>query len=166
MPEPQSVMFPPSQGVPNNPTLPVLLYRGVFPADPAEIEARINANGWEALWRNGVYDFHHFHTTAHEALGVARGTARVLLGGEDGTAFEIGPGDLVILPAGTGHKRLAASADLLIVGAYPPGQDFEIERPSATGLREALQRIAAVPLPSSDPATGKDGALNRLWKAQ
>jgi len=165
MPEPQSVMFPPSQGVPNNPTLPVLLYRGVFPANASEIEARIDGNGWEARWRNGVYDFHHFHTTAHEALGVARGTARVLLGGEDGTVFDIEPGDMVILPAGTGHKRLSASADLLIVGAYPPGQDFEIERASATGLREALQRIANVPLPASDPATGKDGALTRLWKA-
>lgn len=164
MPEPETRLFPPSRGVPNNPCLPVLIYKAALPADPKAMEEHIGANGWECRWRNGVYDFHHFHSTAHEALGIARGTARVRLGGEDGAEFALGPGDVLVLPAGTGHKKITASADFLVVGAYPPGQDYEIEKPDATGLNGALARIAGVKLPASDPVAGTQGALTRLWK--
>ena len=161
--EPQTHIFAPSAGVPNHPDFPVLIYRAALPADAAAIEEQVGANGWECRWRNGVFDYHHFHTTAHEALMVARGRARVQLGGPDGAAFEIAAGDALVLPAGTGHKRLAASADFLVIGAYPPGQDYEIERPDEARLAAALANIAAVPCPASDPVTGASGALTRLW---
>lgn len=163
MPEPETLRFDPSGGVPNNPDLPVLLYRAVLLAEPSTFEALIDRNGWECRWRNGIFDFHHFHSTAHETLAVVRGDATVLLGGEGGEEIDLAPGDIVILPAGTGHKRIMSSPGLLIVGAYPPGQDYEIEKPSATGLHEAVTRIKAVPLPVSDPVTGPEGALTRLW---
>ncbi len=164
MPQPATRRFAPSQGVPNNPDLPVLLYRGVLLGAATTFESLLDANGWEPRWRNGVYDYHHFHSTAHETLGFVRGTASVKLGGEDGEVFEVGPGDILVLPAGTGHKRLSASDDLLVVGAYPPGQDYEVERADEAGLEAALARIAAVPLPETDPLTGRDGALPRLWR--
>lgn len=163
MPEPQALLFAPDAGVPNNPTFPVLIYRAALPAEAGAIEAHVNANGWECRWRNGIFDYHHFHSTAHEALMVASGQARVQIGGPNGETFDITAGDALVLPAGTGHRRLAASADFLIVGAYPPGQDYEIERPDSTRLRAALATIARVPRPASDPVTGPAGALTRLW---
>ncbi|WP_250152092.1 cupin domain-containing protein [Ancylobacter radicis] len=162
--EPQTRLFPPSQGVPNNPALPVLIYRAALPADAGAIETHVNANGWECRWRNGIFDYHHFHSTAHEALMVASGRARVQIGGEDGDTIEIAAGDALVLPAGTGHRRLTASGDFLIVGAYPPGQDYQIERPEAADLPRAFAAIARVPLPSSDPVGGAAGPLTRLWK--
>lgn len=163
MPEPETRTFVASGGVPNNPRLPVLIYRAALPADATSIETHVGANGWECRWRDGIFDFHHFHSTAHETLAVARGTATVLIGGEDGEEVNLGPGDVLILPAGTGHKRITASRDFLVVGAYPPGQDYEIEKPSAAGLNEAANRIRRVPLPTSDPVAGTRGALTRLW---
>lgn len=164
MPEPRAILFPSSQGVPNNPSLPVLVYKGALPANATAMEAHIHANGWECRWRNGIFDYHHFHSTAHETLAIAQGTVRVLLGCEDGTEFDLAPGDVVVLPAGTGHKRLKASPDLLVIGAYPPGQDYEIERSDPAKLGQALAKIDQVPLPGSDPVRGSAGALTRLWK--
>jgi uncharacterized protein YjlB len=163
MPEPDILRFEPSGSVPNNPDLPILLYRAVLSAEASTFEALIERNGWECRWRNGIFDFHHFHSTAHETLAVVRGNATVLLGGEGGEEIDLAPGDIVILPAGTDHKRIFSSPDLLIVGAYPPGQVYEIEKPNSAGLDEAIARVKAVPLPESDPVTGRDGALTRLW---
>ena len=98
---------------PNNARLPLLIYQAAVrlpQADPAAIfEALFDANGWGGAWRNGVYSFHHYHSTAHEVLGVYRGSARVQLGGENGLAFEVHPGDVVIIPAGIAHKNLGTS---------------------------------------------------------
>ena len=114
-----------------------------------------------------MFDFHHFHSTAHEALAIARGTARLLIGGEGGEGgAELGlmAGDVLVLPAGTGHKRIEASPDLVVIGAYPPGQHYAIERPDAAGLSRTLHAIARVPVPPGDPVDGPQGALTRLWK--
>ena len=73
--------------IPNNPELPLLVYRQAVDlpdGDPATVfEALFTANGWPAAWRNGIHPFHHFHSTAHEALGVYRGTATARFGGEE-----------------------------------------------------------------------------------
>lgn len=164
MPEPEVRRFEPSGGVPNNPNLPVLIYPRICPGGPAACETLIGGNGWECRWRDGIFDFHHFHSTAHETLAVARGSARVRIGGEEGEEIDVSTGDVLILPAGTGHKRISSSPDFLVVGAYPPGQDYEIEKPDAADLNEAMNRIRKVPLPGSDPVTGREGALTRLWK--
>jgi uncharacterized protein YjlB len=159
--EPEAFPLTPLQRFPNDPDLPVLLYRRACPADAVRIERRFAGNGWRGLWRDGIYDFDHYHSRGHEALGIARGSVRILLGGPGGREVDLAAGDAVVLPAGTGHRRLAASPDLLVVGAYPPGQSGDICRDAPDA--EILARIAALPLPATDPVTGSDGALPRLW---
>lgn len=152
----ERLMLPASDEIPNNPRLPVLLHRGAVPPGDAEAaEALFARHGWEPAWRNGIHDFHHYHPNAHEALAIARGSVRVRLGGEQGITLDLGAGDVVVLPAGTGHRNLGASPDLLVVGAYPPGAEPE----EYTGLpgesERAAEAIPATPDPPSDPVTGR-----------
>lgn len=147
-----------------NSTLPVLIYKDAVDRPSAEtLEALFDANGWPSAWRYGVYDFHHYHATTHECLGIARGTARLQLGGPSGQVFEVTAGDVIVLPAGTAHCNLGASADFLVVGAYPPGSSADLKRGEDGERPAADQRIAAVPLPQTDPVGGEGGPLLRAW---
>jgi uncharacterized protein YjlB len=153
--------------VPNNP-LPLLIYKRAIEVGPAHpektIEGVFGANGWGEMWRNGIFDYQHYHTTVHEVLGVARGHALVLFGGECGEAIEVSAGDVAILPAGTGHKCVYASHDLSVVGAYPPASHMQVTRPTPENYRRARLLIPKVKLPKTDPVFGDDGPLVRLWQ--
>jgi len=153
--------------VPNSP-LPLVIYKGAIDVanKPPEktIEGLFGANGWSGMWRNGVYDYVHYHATVHEALGVARGHALVLFGGDRGDAIQIAAGDVALLPAGTGHQCLFASDEFCVVGAYPPGPRMQVTLPTVENYLSALKSIPAVELPNTDPVHGADGPLLRLWK--
>lgn len=156
----------PSGGVPNNPALPLLVYRGVLGEDertPSALRALAGERGWHGFWRGGVYPFHHFHADAHEALGVVAGRARVLFGGPGGARIELAAGDAVLIPAGVGHCALAGSADFACVGFYPPGADPDLAHGDSPPGDAAL-RVAAVPLPEADPLFGEEGPLTRFWR--
>src|ERR1700743_3097774 len=105
--------------VPNNP-MPLLVYKGAIAVDDNHpektIEGLFGSNGWGEMWRNGVYDYLHYHSTVHEALGVARGQARIRFGGDRGREFEIAAGDIALLPAGTGPPCLSATRGFLGMG--------------------------------------------------
>ena len=153
--------------VPNS-RMPFLVYKRAVDIDndhpEKTIEGLFGANGWGAMWRNGVYDYLHYHATVHEVLGIARGSARVRFGGDKGKVLEISAGDVAILPAGTGHQCLSSSSDFSVVGAYPPGPPMDLVRPTPGAHAKALKTIPMVALPKSDPVMGKDGPLLRLWR--
>jgi uncharacterized protein YjlB len=154
--------------VPNNPTLPLVLYRGALGQAgdlAARCEAMFEANGWPGAWRNGIYGHHHYHSTAHEVLGIVSGSARVRLGGDNGATVELRTGDVVVIPAGVAHKRESASADLLVIGSYPKGQRPDICRADAAAHRTSVDAVAQVALPGSDPVTGRVDPLLDCWRA-
>lgn len=167
--EPLAFVFADDGAVPNNP-LPFLVYKGALDVarakDPAAaIEAAFEKNGWgHGMWRNGIFPFVHYHSQIHEALGIAKGKARVRFGGDKGAEIEVTAGDIAVLPAGTGHQRLSATPDLLVVGAYPPRGHYDLCRGTPAEHARALGTVPRVPLPDSDPLFGTNGPLTKLWK--
>ena len=161
--EPGRLHFADDGIIPNS-HLPVLLYRQVplQGSDRAAALERLFAeHDWPPQWRYGVYSYHHYHPNAHEVLGVAQGEATLRLGGEQGQDVSVAAGDVLVLPAGTGHRSLESSADFLVVGAYPPGQeDFITQRADPAAHARSLELIAQVPLPKTDPVTGRKG----VWR--
>ena len=152
---------------PNNRRLPLLLYPQAVTLtgnDPAAIfEILFRAHKWGRSWRNGVFDFHHYHSTAHEVLGVYRGVARIRFGGPRGITVEARAGDVTVIPAGVAHQRRSSSPDFAVVGAYPRGQTPDMcygrpgERPDTDG------NIQATAPPAADPVHGASGGLMALW---
>lgn len=157
-----AIRFADDGRIPNS-DLPLLVYAGAAEARAEAIEALFERNGWPPRWRWSIYDFHHFHSTAHEVLGVAAGSARVMMGGPEGEELEISAGDVIVIPAGVGHRKLSASGDFLVVGGYPPGARVDLMRGEEGERPGADASIAAVPLPDTDPVEGPAGVLQTLW---
>ncbi len=169
-PQVQMYLFRDDGRVPNNPTLPLLVYSQALAKTgyltgylPSICEELFRNNGWGGSWRDGVFPYHHYHSTAHEVLGVVRGTARIAFGGEGGVTVEVRPADVVVIPAGVGHRNLGSSGDFLVVGAYPEGQSWDLRTGEPGDRPEVLENIRKVPLPGSDPVFGAKGPLHELW---
>ena len=154
--------------IPNNQKCPLLLYRQALtlPAhDPAVLfETLFASNRWSGSWRDGIYAFHHYHSTSHEVLGVYSGSVTVLFGGEHGVTQEIQRGDVVVIPAGVGHKNLGSSEDFGVVGAYPDGRHWDLRYGRPSERPRADDNIAQVPVPELDPVYGVEGPLRQEWK--
>ena len=148
--------------IPNS-LLPLLVHAGVLKGsqDRARAFEELFAdNGWSRSWRNGIYTFRHYHSTTHEVLGIAVGSASVEFGGPGGIELDLAAGDAVLIPAGVSHCNLGASGDLLVIGAYPDGSAaVDLLRDSASARTEAVARIERVPLPPRDPVLGRGGLL-------
>jgi len=162
---PETHSFHDDGRIPNS-RLPVLVYHGALESDagPAAYEQLFAGHGWLGASRDGIFPSHHFHSTAHEVLGIASGTAEVILGGPQGRRFGLTAGNVIVLPAGTGHCNVGSSADLLVVGAYPNGMRWDLRRGDPAEHDEALANIDRVPLPDQDPACGASGPLVELWR--
>jgi len=167
--KPRTFRFQDDGAVPNHPRWPLVHYRTPVRLangfDPAAIfEVLFELNGWRDSWRDGVYDYLHYHSRIHEVMGVARGNAVVQFGGSRGRKLRVKAGDVVVLPAGTGHQCLAASKDFLVVGAYPATGKYDVCTPSAPAHDKAAKTIPKVPPPRRDPLYGKEGQLLGLWR--
>ena len=165
--EVEAIELKPNGNIPNN-RLPLLVYRHAVRLqsdDPASVfEELFRTNGWTDSWRNGIYDYHHYHSTAHEVLGVYSGNASVNFGGEGGPITKVWAGDVVIIPAGVSHKNLGASPDFGVVGAYPKGQKVDMHYGKPEERAKTESNIAKLPVPEHDPVDGPGGPLVRFWR--
>jgi uncharacterized protein YjlB len=167
--KPRATVFKDNSLIPNNPTLPFLHYRKVASlarlSDPAALFERLfKTNGWVDAWRNGIYDYVHYHPRTHEVLGIARGRARVRFGGKKGRSVDLSAGDVVVLPAGTGHEALRATKDLLVVGAYPrTGKYDEYE---GNGIRKSLADASEGSAAKQRPGVRQEGPLEAPLESQ
>ena len=165
--EVQEYRFGDDGRIPNNPTLPLIVYPQALKEhgrNPSRAKELLAGNGWGGAWVNGVFPYHHYHSTSHEVLCVIGGGARVTFGGPEGETVEISAGDVVVIPAGVGHCREGSDAGFSVVGAYPKGQENYDLRTGEEGERpEALENISGVPLPEADPLFGERGPLLRRW---
>lgn len=165
-------VFADAGAFPNNPKLPVLVYKRVAASAPGGDAEKLAAwfehtwpqHGWKPTWRWGVYDFPHYHSTAHEVIGVYRGHASLRLGDRTGATLVVEAGDMLVLPAGTAHQNLGASEDFHVVGGYPDGQAADLLRGDPGERPAADERIRQVPLPKQDPLAGHAGPLAKEWK--
>jgi len=152
--------------IPNS-VFPLVVYQQAFnPADnlDAVMEKAFADNNWGNAWRNGVYGYHHFHSIAHEVLGVYKGSATLQMGGESGEQLDVEAGDVVIIPAGTGHKKLSSSDDFAVLGAYPGGMEYDVLTGKDSERDKALENLARVPFPQSDPLLGTEKGIMDYWK--
>ena len=152
--------------IPNS-VFPLVIYKEAFEPDELladEMEEAFAKNNWTNSWRNGIYPYHHYHSTSHEVLGVYKGSAELQLGGDNGKAIKVQPGDVIIIPAGTGHKKISASDDFAVIGAYPDGRDYDLLTGDEGERPRADERIAQVPFPDNDPVQGSKGGIMELWK--
>jgi uncharacterized protein YjlB len=158
-------LLAPSGPIPNHPRWPLLVYPQAVPnPTPEAFEALFTRNGWPAAWRNGVFPFHHYHSNAHEALGVYAGEVTVKFGGEGGVEVQARPGDVIVLPAGTGHKKVSSRGAFGIVGAYPQGAKPDTCMPPFARKAKNAQSVLQVGLPRADPVLGASGPLFEHWR--
>ena len=162
--KPEKLFFKDDKKIPNS-KLPLLIYRSAVPDefDASRLINQFAANQWTNAWDNGIYSYHHYHSTTHEVLGIYAGSATLHLGGESGEKVSVKAGDILIIPAGVGHKKLQASSDFAVVGAYPEGRDWDLLKGEPGERPQADKNIAALPIPKTDPLFGKDRGLTTIW---
>jgi len=152
--------------IPNS-KLPLLIYQGAVktaPRDPAALfEELFATNHWTGSWRDGIYTYHHYHSTTHEVLGVYAGSATVKFGGDKGIKQKLTAGDVIVIPAGVAHKNLGASSDFGVVGAYPNGAEWDMNYGQKKERPQADENIARVPMPDLDPVYGSEGPMHQQW---
>ena len=151
--------------IPNS-VLPLLVYRGALAGSDLAVafERRFAVNDWRGAWRDGIFAYHHFHSTSHEVLGIAEGEAMVRFGGERGDEL-----------AGHGGRRRGHPGRVLGTGwsAARTTSSWSAPIPRAgRGMSGAATRpngrrcwltSPRSRCPRSDPLEGADGPLLRAW---
>jgi uncharacterized protein YjlB len=153
-----------------NSVLPVLLYKAIlkipFFCAAKYVRKLFQKNGWTNNWQNGIYTYHHYHSITHEAFAAVKGQTVLLLGGENGKVLKFEKGDVIIIPAGVAHKNLGKQNDVICVGGYPDGKDFDMNYGEEGERPGTDQNISNVTIPSTDPVYGEsENGLLGVWKS-
>ena len=164
----EALTFADDGDVPNHPSWPMIVYSQAIALETLKesghaFDELFERHGWLVGFRNGIYPFTHYHSNAHEVLGIASGEATVQFGGDSGKTLTTRAGDALLLPAGTGHKLISSGPDLLVIGAYPPGSNRDLMRSGEVDKAGIRARIVGVAKPNSDPISGAAGAMISLW---
>lgn len=151
-----------------NSVLPVLLYKRILKIPclfaASHVEKIFRQNGWTNNWRSGIYTYDHYHSITHEAIAAVKGQTILLLGGENGKVIKFEKGDVIVIPAGVAHKNLGKEKDVLCVAGYPDGREFDMNYGESGERPAADERIASVPVPSTDPIYGEsENGLVHAW---
>ncbi len=151
-----------------NSKYPVLLYKGIlkipFFRPAAYIKKLFKQNGWANFWRAGIYEYNHYHSNTHEAMGAYKGRTTPLLGGLNGVKVEIEKGDVLILPAGVAHQNLNSEHKVKCVGAYPKGIKYDMKYGKPEERPQADKNIKNVAIPLNDPVFGRFNGIQEYWK--
>jgi len=97
-------------------------------------------------------------------MAVIKGSSTLQLGGENGIHLKIEKGDVILIPAGVAHRNLGKEKDVICVGGYPRGKDYDMNYGKPEERPAADERIAQATIPRFDPVTGKPDPLNMIWK--
>jgi uncharacterized protein YjlB len=163
-------LLPDDGNFPNNALLPLIVLKRAINLDETEnskmVKELFESNGWVNAWEDGIYNYQHYHSTAHEVLGILKGTAMVQFGGNNGIGLSLEPGDVIIIPAGVAHKKLDSDDNFSCVGAYPVGQEYDMNYGTEEERLKAEKNIRALALPQADPVYGIDGPLLKNWAPQ
>lgn len=142
---------------------PLMIYHQAFNASSNELAARFEEIGEVTpQWVYSMYRQTHYHSTTHEVLGVVAGRARLCFGGENNPdRFEptVEKGDMIIVPAGVGHRLLEDFAGgFKMVGAYPPGKQWDMCY-GQPGEEDKARSIEKLDWFHGDPLLGPDGPV-------
>ena len=163
---PEIFYFKDDGKIPNS-RYPLLIFHDAFTKTGSDssgfYEKEFAKNNWTNSWVNGVYPFHHYHSTSHEVLGIYSGSALLHLGGENGKQLTVKAGDVIVIPAGVGHKKISSDDAFGVVGAYPDGRSWDLLRGELGERPKADENIAAIPFPSTAPLN-VEGGLHKFWR--
>lgn len=152
---------------PNN-KLPVILYKRALKLPlfftGMQVRKLFQKHHWTNNWRNGIYTYHHYHSNTHEVMAVIKGQTTLLLGGDKGRKVKIEKGDVILIPAGVAHKNLGKEKDVICIGGYPQGKDFDMNYGREGERPQTDKRIAKVKIPRYDPVSGEQGPLHKVWR--
>ncbi|EXJ95134.1 hypothetical protein A1O1_00253 [Capronia coronata CBS 617.96] len=155
--------IPAYKGIPNTSIQgkPLMIYHSVFPDPTASaIESHLKSVGVVSpAWRYTMFTETHFHSSSHEVLSIAAGSAKCCFGGEENEG-RVEPvlqkGDVVIVPAGVGHRLLEDYGGFQMVGSYPTGKSWDMCYGRA-GEEAKVKTIADLGWFKRDPIYGEDG---------
>ena len=151
------------KGIPNTAiqNKPLLIYHSAFQgAGASQIESHLSSVGVVSpQWRYTMYYTTHFHSTTHEVLSIISGRAKLCFGGEENSGRVepvLGHGDVIVVPAGVGHRLLEDHGGFEMVGSYPTGKTWDMCYGKA-GEEEKVKAIEKAGWFDRDPVYGKDG---------
>jgi uncharacterized protein YjlB len=166
IPVPEQIILN-DNGIFPNSKFPALLYKGVldipflFPA--TYVSNLFDKNNWSNSWDAGIFEYHHYHATVHEVLGIYSGSTILQLGGDNGVQIKLEKGDVLVIPAGVAHKNMGKENDVGCVGAYPYAQPYDMNYGRPGERPQVDKKLARTPIPETDPLLGKDGGLPDIW---